>query len=207
MSAIVLTASEAGLLGCQTCHLVSRPVPAVDTLECPRCGSPVHSRKPASLARTWAFLIACYLLYIPANVLPIMDTSSLFGAQRDTILSGVMYLWNSGSWATAAVVFVASIVQPIFKLVVLTSIAFCLRKRRVRNPMLQARLYRIVHTIGRWSMLDIYVVALLVALVQSPTLAEIEPGPAAAAYAALVVFTMLASESLDPRLIWDAARE
>jgi paraquat-inducible protein A len=207
MSATVLTASEAGLLGCQTCHLVSRPVPAADTLECPRCGSPVHSRKRASLARTWAFLIACYLLYVPANVLPIMDTSSLFGAQRDTILSGVIYLWNSGSWATAAVVFVASIVQPIFKLVVLTYVAFCLRKRRVRNPMLQARLYRIVHTIGRWSMLDIYVVALLVALVQSPTLAEIEPGPAAAAYAALVVFTMLASQSLDPRLIWDAARE
>jgi paraquat-inducible protein A len=205
MSAIVLTASEARLLGCQTCHLVSRPVPAADTLECPRCGSPVHSRKRASLARTWAFLIACYLLYIPANVLPIMDTSSLFGAQRDTILSGVMYLWNSGSWATAAVVFVASIVQPIFKLVVLTYIALCLRKRRVRNPMLQARLYRIVHTIGRWSMLDIYVVALTVTLVQVGTLASIEVGPGALAFGAVVVVTMIAARSFDPRLIWDNA--
>ena len=111
------------------------------------------------------------------------------------------------AWGAFRPGFGYDLVQPIFKLVVLTYIALCLRKRRVRNPMLQARLYRIVHTIGRWSMLDIYVVALLVALVQSPTLAEIEPGPAAAAYAALVVFTMLASESLDPRLIWDAARE
>jgi paraquat-inducible protein A len=135
-----------------------------------------------------------------------MDTSSLFGEQRDTIMSGVIYLWNSGSWATAAVVFVASIVQPILKLAVLTYVAYSVSKGRVRNPMQQARMYRFVHVIGRWSMLDIYVVTLLVALVQSPTLAEIEAGPAAIAYGAMVVFTMLASQSFDPRLIWDAAR-
>jgi paraquat-inducible protein A len=206
VSAAFITAAEAGLLGCPTCHLVCRPVAGARAPMCPRCGAFVFARKPASLARTWAFLAACYLLYIPANVLPIMDTSSLFGAQRDTIMSGVIFLWDSGSWATAAVVFIASIVQPIFKLVVLTYVAFCVGKGRVRNPMQQARMYRFVHLIGRWSMLDIYVVVLLVALVQSPTLAEIKAGPAAIAYGALVVFTMLASQSFDPRLIWDAAR-
>jgi paraquat-inducible protein A len=206
VSAAFVTAAEAGLLACQTCYLVSRPVSGVRAPLCPRCGAFVFPRKPASLARTWAFLIACYLLYIPANTLPIMDTSSLFGEQRDTIMSGVIYLWNSGSWATAAVVFVASIVQPILKLAVLTYVSYSVSTGRVRNPMQQARMYRFVHVIGRWSMLDIYVVTLLVALVQSPTLAEIEAGPAAIAYGAMVVFTMLASQSFDPRLIWDAAR-
>lgn len=206
MNAAYVTAAEAGLLGCQTCHLVCRPVPGARAPLCPRCGAFVFPRKPASLARTWAFLVACYLLYIPANMLPIMDTSSLFEAQRDTIMSGVIYLWNTGSWATAAVVFVASIVQPIFKLAVLTYVAYSVGKGRVGNPLRQAHLFRFVHVIGRWSMLDIYVVALLVALLQSPTLAEIEAGPAAVAYGALVLFTMLASASFDPRLIWDAAR-
>lgn len=206
MNAAFVTAAEAGLLACQTCYLVSRPVPGVRAPLCPRCGAFVFRRKPASLARTWAFLVACYFLYIPANMLPIMDTSSLFGAQRDTIMSGIIYLWNSGSWATAAVVFVASIAQPIVKLAVLTYVAYSVGKGRVRNPMQQARMYRFVHVIGRWSMLDIYVVTLLVALVQSPTLAEIEAGPAAIAYGAMVVFTLLASQSFDPRLIWDAAR-
>jgi paraquat-inducible protein A len=206
VSAAFVTAAEAGLFACHTCHLVCRPLAGARAPLCPRCGARVSARKPASLARTWAFLVACYLLYIPANVLPIMDTSSLFGAQRDTIMSGVLYLWKTGSWATGSVVFIASIVQPIFKLGVLSYVAFCVGKGRVRNPLQQARMYRIVHAIGRWSMLDIYVVLLLVALVQSPTLAEIQAGPAAIAYAALVVFTMLASGSFDPRLIWDAAR-
>jgi paraquat-inducible protein A len=185
---------------------VCRPQGSAVAIFCPRCAARVHSRKPASLTRTWAFLVACYLLYIPANLLPIMDTSSLFEAQSDTIMSGVIFLWNSGSWATAAVVFIASMVQPIFKLVVLSYIAACIQAGRVANPLRQTRFYRIVHVIGRWSMLDIYMVAILVAMVQSPTLAEIKPGPAAMAYGALVVFTMLASASLDPRLIWDVAR-
>jgi paraquat-inducible protein A len=206
VSAALLTAAEAGLLACDTCHLVCRPVEGARMPQCPRCNAFVFARKPASLARTWAFLVACYLLYIPANMLPIMDTSSLFGAQRDTIMSGIIYLWDSGSWATAAVVFMASIVQPIFKLSVLTYVAWSVGRGRVRDPLRQTHMYRFVHVIGRWSMLDIYVVALLVALVQSPTLAEIEPGPAAVAYGAMVVFTMLASLSFDPRLIWDAAR-
>jgi paraquat-inducible protein A len=206
MSAAFITAAEAGLLSCDTCHFVCRPAEAARAARCPRCEAPVHSRMPASLARTWAYLVACYLLYLPANLLPIMDTSSLFADQSDTIMSGIRYLWNSGSWATAVVVFVASIVQPVLKLSILTYIAICVQRGRVRNPLRQARLYRFVHVIGRWSMLDIYVVTLLVALVQSPTLAEIEAGPAAIAYGALVAFTMLASQSFDPRLIWDAAR-
>jgi paraquat-inducible protein A len=206
MSATFITAAEAGYLSCDVCHFVCRPADAGHAARCPRCEAPVHSRIRASLARTWAFLAACYLLYLPANLLPIMDTSSLFGDQSDTIMSGIRFLWNSGSWATAGVVFIASIVQPVLKLCILTYIAISVQRGRVRNPLRQARMYRFVHVIGRWSMLDIYVVALLVALVQSPTLAEIEAGPAAIAYAALVAFTMLASQSFDPRLIWDAAR-
>jgi paraquat-inducible protein A len=206
VSAYALTAAEAGFVSCHICHLVCRPADNVGALLCPRCAAPVHSRTPASLTRTWAFLVACYLLYIPANILPIMDTSSLFEAQSDTIMSGVVFLWNSGSWATATVVFIASVVQPIFKLLVLSYIAASIQAGRVANPSRQTRLHRFVHLIGRWSMLDIYMVAILVAMVQSPTLAEIKPGPAAMAYGALVVFTVLASSSLDPRLIWDAAR-
>jgi paraquat-inducible protein A len=206
MSATYITAAEAGLLSCETCHLVSRPLPNARAALCPRCSARLHSRAPLSLARTWAYLVACYLLYLPANLLPIMDTSSLFGEQSDTIMSGVRYLWNTGSWSTATVVFVASILQPIVKLVILTYVATSVQRGDVRNPLRQARMYRFVHVIGRWSMLDIYVVTLLVALVQSPTLAEIKAGPAAVAYGALVAFTMLASQSFDPRLIWDAAR-
>jgi paraquat-inducible protein A len=206
MSTAYITAAEAGYLSCVSCHLACRPAAGARAALCPRCGSPVRSRVPRSLARTWAYLWACYLLYLPANLLPIMDTSSLFGAQSDTIMSGVKYLWTSGSWITGTVVFVASIVQPIFKLVVLTYVAASVQHGRVRNPLRQARMFRFVHVIGRWSMLDIYVVALLVALVQSPTLAEIEAGPAALAYAGLVAFTMLASQTFDSRLIWDAAR-
>jgi paraquat-inducible protein A len=205
VSATFLTAAEAGFVTCHTCHLVCRPEAGARVMLCPRCAARVFSRKPASLTRTWALLVACYLLYIPANILPIMDTSSLFEAQSDTIMSGISFLWTSGSWATATVVFIASVVQPIFKLAVLSYIAASIQARRVTNPSLQTRLYRFVHVIGRWSMLDIFMVAILVAMVQSPTLAEIKPGPAAMAYGAMVVFTMLASSSLDPRLIWDAA--
>jgi paraquat-inducible protein A len=205
MSAALLTAREAGLLPCRQCHLVCRPTAGASVLHCPRCGSAVHPRLPGSPGRTWAYLVACYLLYVPANILPIMDTSSLFGAQQDTILSGILFLARSGSWATAFVVFMASVVQPVFKLAVLTYVAASVQFGRVRDPLRQTVLYRFVHLIGRWSMLDIYVVALLVALVQSPTLAEIKAGPAAVAYGALVVFTILASESFDPRRIWDTA--
>jgi paraquat-inducible protein A len=206
MSATFITAAEAGYLSCDVCHFVCRPTDAGHAARCPRCEAPVHSRIRASLARTWAFLAACYLLYLPANLLPIMDTSSLFGDQSDTIMSGIRFLWNSGSWATAGVVFIASIVQPVLKLCILTYIAISVQRGRVRNPLRQARMYRFVHVIGRWSMLDIYVVAILVTLVQLKLVATVTPGPGALAFGGVVVLTMLATMSFDPRLIWDSER-
>ena len=210
----VTTAARAGLYSCPACALVSRPAPASGgsagvedpnaELHCPRCNARVHLRKPDSIPRTWAFLLAAYVLYIPANVLPIMDTSSLFNAQRDTILSGVIYLWRTGSWATALVVFIASIVVPILKLLVLTGLLISIQHKSRWRPHLRARLYRIVSIIGRWSMLDIFVVTVLVALVQIQSVAVIKAGPGAFAFGAVVVLTIFAAVSLDPRLIWDA---
>ena len=207
------TAARAGLLSCPACSLVSRP-PGAQTstsaavpakASCPRCGAAVHQRKPDSIARTWAFLIAAYVLYIPANVLPIMNTSSLFNAKRDTIMSGLIYLWNSGSWATALLVFFASVVEPLLKLMALTWLVLSVQRRSTWKPHLRARLYRLISLVGRWSMLDIFVVTILVALVQIESVAEIKAGPGAFAFGAVVVLTMFAGFSFDPRLLWDTA--
>jgi paraquat-inducible protein A len=163
----------------------------------------LHFRKPDSVSRTWAFLIASVILYVPANVLPVMETSSLFGAQKDTIMSGVVYLWISGSWPLAVVVFVASVVVPLAKIIALAFLTASVQRRSKWQPQQRTRLYRVVELVGRWSMLDIYVIAVLVALVQLKAVATIQAGPAAAAFAAVVVLTMLAAMSFDPRLIWD----
>jgi paraquat-inducible protein A len=152
-------------------------------------------------------LSAAYILFIPANTLPIMQTGSLFGAQRDTILSGVVYLWHSGSWPLALLVFFASIVVPGVKLLALTYLAVSVGRRSAKNQMARAKLYRLLEFIGRWSMLDVYVVTLLSALVQLQSLATIKAEPGAVAFGAVVVLTMLAAMAFDPRLIWDAAEE
>ena len=163
-------------------------------------------RKPHSLSRTWAFLVAAIILYVPANLLPVMHTEWLTGSQDDTILSGVVYLWQSGSWPLAFVVFVASISVPLVKIVSLAWLAASVQRGSAWRPRTRARLYRVVELIGRWSMLDIYVTAILVALVQAKALAKIDAGPGALAFAAVVVLTMLAAMSFDPRLIWDSQR-
>lgn len=199
-----VTARASGLLSCHVCGRLSRPAPAPMASRCPRCGSGLHRRRPASLLRTWAFLIAAAILYVPANVLPVMRSSSLFGAQEDTIWSGIVYLWLEGSWFLALLVFVASIVVPLTKLLVLGTLAASAQLRSTAAPLLRARAYRVIEFVGRWSMLDIYVVTLLVGLVQLQSVAAIEAGPGALAFGAVVVLTMLASLSFDPRLIWDA---
>ena len=198
------TAAQQCLLACDVCRLLSRAPSAGKDAHCPRCGATLHARKPASLARTWAFLVTAMLLYVPANTLPIMDTSSLFGTQRDTILSGVAFLWSSGSIALAALVFVASIVVPLAKIGALLLLAGSVQMRTTWRPRSRTRLYRVIEFVGRWSMLDIYVVTILVALVQVSTLATIHAGPGAAAFGAVVVLTLFAASSFDPRLIWDA---
>lgn len=177
-----------------------------DAAHCPRCATVLHRRKPNAVSRTWAFLIAAALLYLPANVLPIMETHTLFGTQRSTILGGVVYLWLDGSWLLAALVFFASIVVPLLKLIALTVLLVTAQRRSAWRPLERAQLYRLIEFVGRWSMLDIYVVAMLVALVHVSSLAVITAGPAAAAFGAVVVLTMLAAISFDPRLIWDPVR-
>ena len=171
---------------------------------CPRCTSELHSRKPASLARTWAYLISAFILYIPANIFPITDTKTIFEDQSDTIFSGVVYLWSEGSWPLALLVFFASIVVPLAKLIVLSGLALSIQKRTLRKPAQRTRLYRIVEFIGRWSMLDIFAVSILTALVQLKSLAQVTAGPGVLAFGAVCVLTILASHAFDPRLIWDA---
>lgn len=204
VAAAAPTARSAGLLSCQVCGRLSRPAPQPLASACPRCGTTLHRRRPASLLRTWAFLVAAASLYVPANLLPVMRSSSLFGAQEDTIWSGIVYLWQEGSWFLALLVFVASIVVPLAKLLVLGGLAASVQLGATAAPLLRARAYRLIEFVGRWSMLDIYVVTLLVGLVQLQSVAAIEAGPGALAFGAVVVLTMFASLSFDPRLIWDA---
>lgn len=193
-------AAQLGRAACPTCAMVGSPA---RTPRCTRCGTLLHFRKPNSIQRTWAFLIAAYALYLPANLLPITITRSIFGTQQDTIMSGVTYLWSSGSWAIALVVFIASIVVPLFKLFSLTFLVISVQRRWHWDPLRRAKLYRFLETIGRWSMLDVYVVTILVALVQAQSLAAISPGSGVLAFAAVVVLSMLATMSFDSKLIWD----
>jgi paraquat-inducible protein A len=201
------TAAGAGLFVCHACGLMSRPSPHAHEGSCPRCRTQLHFRKPNSIGRTWALVAAAIVLYIPANVLPVMDTSSLFGAQEDTIMSGVIYLWTSGSWPLAVLVFIASVAVPLLKILALVFLVATAQWRSRRIPRHRARIYRIVELVGRWSMLDIYVITVLVALVQFSALATIKAGPAAIAFGAVVVLTMAAANSFDPRLIWDSTEK
>ncbi|WP_205183365.1 paraquat-inducible protein A, partial [Burkholderia sp. LMG 13014] len=194
---------------CHACGRVQRHAqpdtghPHATPARCTRCGTALHARIPNGLARTWALLIAAAILYIPANLLPMMHTTSIVGSQDDTIMSGVVYFWVSGEWPLAVVVFVASILVPMLKLGVLFILAFTAQRRSAWRPMQRTRLYRMVERIGRWSMLDIFVVTLTAALVHFRSLATITAGPGALAFGSVVILTMLASMQFDPRLIWD----
>jgi paraquat-inducible protein A len=205
-------AAELGLIACQVCGLVCRNVandPALDgdgvadEMACPRCGSALLRRKRNSVSRTWALLIAAFLLYIPANILPIMRTASLNDVDDNTIISGVVELWRAGSPYLAIIVFSASIVVPMLKFFAMGTLL--LRKNHgSRWARLQrTKLYRVVELVGYWSMLDVFVVALLTALVRFDVLSRVEPLPGVIFFGLTVVLTMLASMSFDPRLIWD----
>jgi paraquat-inducible protein A len=196
-----VSAADLGLALCEVCGRLEKNA---EHARCPRCHARLHQRKPHSIERAWALLLAAFVLYLPANLLPIMETRSLFGVQRDTILSGVAYLWSSGSWVLAIIVFVASVAVPLLKLLSLSLILLSVQYGRKRQPLQSARLYRLLELIGRWSMLDVYVVAVLVALVQAQSLATMAPGPGVLAFGAVVVLSMLATMAFDPRMIWDA---
>ena len=200
----VITAAQLGLIRCSACSLVVQEPEADRHAICPRCEAPLHRRLPHSLSRTWALLISAAMLYIPANMLPIMRTASLGEVpQSDTILSGVVELWVRGSWDLAIIVFVASIVVPLLKIAILMTLLITTGRRSSWRRKERGKLYRFVEFIGHWSMLDIFVVALMAALVRFQSLADVTPGPGAVAFGAVVVLTMLASKTFDERLIWD----
>ncbi len=188
---------------CHDCGLLSRLPGHEHGARCPRCGAALHTRKPRSLERTWAWLIAAALCYLPANLLPIMKVTSLGRAQADTIMSGVVYLLVHGMWPLAIVVFTASVIVPLLKLAILLTLLISVHRRSNWRPVDRTRLYRITEAIGRWSMVDIFVVTILVALVHLGNLATVEAQTGAVFFGAVVVLTMLAAESFDPRLIWD----
>jgi len=198
------TAAGQGLAACHTCGLVSRPPQAHLPALCPRCGVRLHPREPGSIGRSWAYLIAAIVLYVPANLLPIMDSTTLGARQSDTILSGVVYLYAHGMWPLALIVFVASIAVPVAKILVMAYLLVSVQWRSRWRPVDRTRLYRLTDFVGRWSMVDVFVVTILVALIQLGNLASIRAADGALYFAAVVVLTMLAAMSFDPRLIWDA---
>ena len=205
----MMNPKSASLLGCHSCHLVCREydLKSRETAVCPRCGAALHRRKPNSILRTWALLVAALILYFPANMLPIMTVISFGQAQTDTIVSGVTHLFAAGMWPIALLIFFASIIVPISKLVIIAYLLLSVQFKSQWRPLERTRLYRITETIGRWSMVDIYVIAILIALVKLEALATVEPGPGSVFFAAVVVITMFAARTFDPRLIWDTLED
>ena len=205
MSETAATAMQYGLQSCDTCGLLSRPVAGEDEAYCPRCDEELVFRKPASYQRTWAFLIGAAVCYIPANVLPVLTTTTAGGAESDTILQGVVLLWSPTGWPLSLIVLVASIMIPSAKILALGYLLISAQRGSVKNSEQRVRLYRMVEFIGRWSMVDVFVDTFTAALIQLQPLMSVEPGPGLFFFAAVVVLTMLAVESFDPRLIWDSA--
>lgn len=198
-----MRAIDAGLVICHECHQLNRHQPELKRQFCTRCGGRIHERRPNSLVRTWALLITAAILYIPANVLPIMTVKSFGKGQPDTIMSGVITLVENGMAPIAIVVFVASILVPTFKLVGIGLLLYSVQRHQPMSARQRILMYRFIEWIGRWSMLDIFVIAILVAVVRFGSLASVEPGVGAVAFASVVILTMLAALTFDPRLIWD----
>ena len=196
-----MRAIDAGILICIECHELNKQ--EADEQICTRCGALVHARRPNSLVRTWALLITAAILYIPANMLPIMTVNSLGQGDPSTIMSGVIQLVQHGMIPIAAVVFIASILVPTFKLVGIALLLFSVQRRQPLSARQRIVMYRFIEFIGRWSMLDIFVIAILVAVVNFGRLASVEADLGAIAFASVVILTMLAAVTFDPRLIWD----
>jgi len=201
------TAAAAKLVTCLMCGMVCRMgnEDARQGYRCPRCLTMLHRRKESSISRTWALVIAAIILYIPANVVPIMTATQFGRTQSDTILTGVAYLVDTGQWPLALLIFFASIVVPILKILILIFLLVSVQLGVRWRPLERTKLYRLTERVGRWSMVDIYVVTILVALVQLGALANIEAEAGAIYFGAVVVLTMIAANTFDPRLIWDKA--
>jgi paraquat-inducible protein A len=199
-----VTGRSLGLLVCLECRATVRAAAATHS-RCPRCRAPVHARKPYSLLITTLLIAAAAILYVPANLLPVMDSRTLIDDEYDTIMSGVLVLLRSGSWPIALLVFFASIVVPLLKILALGVLVYSAWMRSPARRSQRSELFRMVEFIGRWSMLDIYAISLLATLVQVQSFALVIVGWGAWAFGAVVVLTLLAARTFDERLLWDEA--
>jgi paraquat-inducible protein A len=188
------------------CHICCKLAPAQQHA-CPRCGAPLHLRKTDSLQRTLALLITACILYVPANVYPIMITETLGSTEESTILGGVLLLIKLGSVPVAAVIFIASVMVPLGKFLAMYYLVWSVNARHAATGRQRTLVYQLTELIGKWSMIDVFVVAILVALVHLGGIMVIRPGIAALSFAGVVIVTMLAAHSFDPRLIWDRLEE
>ncbi len=199
----MITAREAGLVACTSCGLLAAP----ETGSCPRCHAHLASRDFGSIQRAVAWLVAGLIAYVPANVYPMLRTTQMFQSQDSTIVGGVVDLIHHHAYAIAAIVFIASVAIPVAKFIAIGYLAFLLSRGRNTDPHRLHKLHEAVEFIGRWSMIDVFVVAILVALVQFNVVATIKPGVAAVCFALSVVFTMLSAQAFDPRSIWDVTKK
>lgn len=203
-----LSARQWGVVACHACGLVCE-----DTLDvagwarCPRCEASLHRRRPDSIARAWAFLLAGMIFYIPANLLPVMFTGQFGDDSENTVMSGIIEFWKTGSYGIALVIFIASVAVPCTKFLVLGLLLITAQRRSNWARRERARLYRLVELIGYWSMLDVLVVAVVAALVKFQTLSEVEPRVGILYFGAMVIMTMLSAMNFDPRLIWDGDKK
>jgi len=203
-----MRAIECGVACCSICHhIVKMPSSSKGVALCPRCGEEVHYRKKNSIQHTWALVIASIVFYIPANMLPMMHVHTFAGTQSDTIISGVIYFLHSGSYLIASVIFIASIIVPITKLMILIYLLINVQLNKGRDKIKKKKLYELTELIGKWSMVDVYVVAIMIALVHFGGLSEIKAGQGANYFLLVVILTMLAAMRFDVRLIWDIKEE
>jgi paraquat-inducible protein A len=200
-----MRAIEKNIALCHVCHeLIHLPQERENRYAlCPRCGEEVYQRTPNSVQHTWALVLASIIFYIPANLLPMMHVYTFAGIQSDTIMSGVLYFLETGSYMIALVIFIASIVVPITKLLILIYLLVSVRKNRPVNQKKRKKLYALTEIIGKWSMVDVYVVAIMIALVHFGGLSQIKAGEGANYFLLVVIVTMVAAMRFDPRLIWD----
>ena len=205
MSIVVPTGIKSGFVSCETCGLLTKPVNVHKPGHCPRCGGKLELRRHNTIERTWALIIAAAICYIPANVMPVMVTSTLTSVEEDTIISGAVLLYKYGSWHLALIVLIASVMIPLAKLAALAYLLITVQHNSIKDQRERTRLYRLVEFVGRWSMLDIFVVTFVVALIQLQPLMSVKPGLGSLFFASVVVLTMIAAETFDSRLIWDSS--
>jgi paraquat-inducible protein A len=206
MTAAARTGMGEGFVSCEACGLLSRPAGAEEPGDCPRCGEKLEFRRRDAIQRTWALVITAAICYLPANILPVMRTTTLTSEQTDTIISGVVRLHATGSWHLALILLIASVMIPLAKLAALAYLLISVQRGSVRNNRERARLYRVMEGIGHWSMVDVFVATFAVGLVRLRPLLSVAPEPGVLFFSAVVILTIVAAQSFDPRLIWDSSR-